>query len=278
MNRPIQLVFGAEYIYAQANFSDALAFVEQDLVNGGETWHCFDFDYNSSYGFYGGVYLPDCGGVVLFNFRRMTSDADFAATSTSTVDIFGPFEIDDNIEGQLGRRPQVVRLELWQDDSAGLPAGVRLRQGLRRLLRRHVLRRHVLRRAAVAAAAAGGAPRGTSPGPAAFASPTSSWTRGLDAFDPLNSNAFIDGYQTRMNFDGFGGRVGLMGRRYIGRRGLVSLYAKGDWSLLIGRRRARNARHQRRPARRSFAKIASRSFRSPRSSSAARYTWAPTPR
>src|SRR5262245_25194603 len=37
LSRPIQIVAGAEYIYARADFSDALAFVEQDLVNIGET-------------------------------------------------------------------------------------------------------------------------------------------------------------------------------------------------------------------------------------------------
>ena len=39
-----------------------LAYVEQNAIEGGETWHQIDFDYNSSYSFYGGVYLCDCGG------------------------------------------------------------------------------------------------------------------------------------------------------------------------------------------------------------------------
>ncbi len=54
-DRNMQLVFGAEYIYAQATFSEALAYVEQDAIQGGETWHQIDFNYNSNYSFYGGV-------------------------------------------------------------------------------------------------------------------------------------------------------------------------------------------------------------------------------
>src|SRR5262245_49594582 len=36
MDRPISLVFGAEFIWARASFSEALAFVNQDLIAGGE--------------------------------------------------------------------------------------------------------------------------------------------------------------------------------------------------------------------------------------------------
>jgi hypothetical protein len=232
LNRPIQLVFGAEYIYAKANFSDALSFVEQDLIAGGETWHCFDFDYNSSYGFYGGVYLPDCGGSLLFNFRRLTSDAETSANSTTDVNIFGPFEIDDNIRGNAD-----VDLKTYDVSFAKtIPLGCPLECGCGKDC------------GAVCdeccetgCTGCGGACGGcgwcpawdiTWSGGLRFAD--ASWSRGLTAFDPLNGNAVIDGYQTTMNFDGFGGRVGLLGRRYIGRRGLVSLYARGDWSVLLG--------------------------------------------
>lgn len=48
--------------------------------------------------------------------------------------------------------------------------------------------------------------------------------------NPLNnesSNAALD-------FEGIGPRVGLAGRRYIGRRQVLSLYARSDVSLLLG--------------------------------------------
>jgi hypothetical protein len=228
LNRPIQLVFGAEYIYARADFSDALAFVEQDLVNGGETWHCFDFDYESSYSFYGGVYLCDCGGSVIFDYTRLTSSAETAANSVALqTDIFGPFEIDDNIQGRAD-----VDLKSYDLSFAKtIPLGCALACGAQ------------CGDACDACCDAGSCSSGCGGGwcpawditwSAGVRFADVEWNRGLNAFDPLNNNAFIDGYETRMNFEGFGGRMGLMGRRYFGRRGIASLYAKGDLSVLLG--------------------------------------------
>src|SRR4051812_32016729 len=59
--RRVQFVGGAQYIYAQATFSDATAFLEQNIVTGDSIIHQVDFGYNSSYAVYGGFYLPDCG-------------------------------------------------------------------------------------------------------------------------------------------------------------------------------------------------------------------------
>ncbi|HMO85192.1 MAG TPA: hypothetical protein PKC18_09765 [Lacipirellulaceae bacterium] len=229
MDRPIQLIFGAEYIYAKANFSDALSYVEQDLIAGGETWHCFDFDYNSSYSFYGGVYLPDCGGAVIFDFTRLTSDARTAANSTSTVNIFGPFEIDDNIEGFADVDLRTYDLSFAKTIPLGCPLECSGGKGCGDCCDD-----------ACCSSCGDGCGCGWCPAwditwSAGVRFADVSWARGLTAFDPLNNNAVIDSYTTRMNFNnGFGGRVGLMGRRYFGRRGLASLYARGDWSLLVG--------------------------------------------
>jgi hypothetical protein len=37
-----------------------------------------------------------------------------------------------------------------------------------------------------------------------------------------------------LNFDGFGGHIGLLGRRYLGKRGMFSVYGRGDLSVLFG--------------------------------------------
>jgi hypothetical protein len=233
LNRPVQLVVGAEYIYAKANLSDDLAFVEQDLINGGETWQCYDFDYNSSYGFYGGVYLPDCGGAVMFNFRRLTSDAEVSASSVAQqTNIFGPFEIDDNIEGNADVDLKSYDLSFAKTIPLGCPLECGCATGCGDMCDECC---------DTGCTGCGGACGNCGWCPAWDITWTGGlrfadvgWSRGLSAFDPLNNNAFLDGYQTTMNFDGFGGRVGLMGRRYIGRRGLASLYARGDWSVLMG--------------------------------------------
>src|SRR5688572_488327 len=88
--RNLQFIAGAEYIYAQATFSEALAFVEQDTVAGGETFHQLDFDNDNSYSVFGGVYAPDCGGAVIFDYTRLTSSADFNVSDSTFVNIFGP--------------------------------------------------------------------------------------------------------------------------------------------------------------------------------------------
>ncbi len=231
LHRPIQLVFGADYLYAKADFSQALSYVEQDLIAGGETWHCFDFDYNSSYSFYGGVYLCDCGGSVIFDYTRLTSDADTAATSTTTDQIFGPFEIDDNIEGHADVDLKSYDLSFAKTIPLGCPLCSSCKKGCGECCDDKCCDD----------ACCGGGCGGCGWCPAwditwsagvRFADV--SWSRGLTGFDPNNDFVPFESYNTRFDWDGFGGRVGLMGRRYIGRRGLVSLYAKGDWSLLVG--------------------------------------------
>jgi hypothetical protein len=227
-DRDMQLVFGAEYIYAQATFSEALAFIEQNAIEGGETWHQIDFDYNSSYSFYGGVYLCDCGGSVIFDYTRMTSDGDYAASESTGIDIFGPFEIDGNIEGHAD-----VDLKSYDLSFAKtIPLGCLL-----------------------GGAGCGDCCDDTCCGDGSCGSGCGGgwcpawditwsggiryadvgWGNQLTAFDPNASvPTVIDSANTTLDFEGFGGRVGLLGRRYIGKRGLFSVYGRGDWSVLFG--------------------------------------------
>jgi Legionella pneumophila major outer membrane protein precursor len=215
--RNVQLIAGAEYIYAQATFSDALAYVEQDTVAGGETFHQLDFDHESSYSFYGGAYLPDCGGAVIFDYTRMTSSADFAVNDSAFVNIFGAFEMNGDIEGDAD-----VELNSYDVSfSKTIPLGC------------------LLGGAGCGDccddACAGGCGTGCGWCPAWDIT----WSGGVRFADvgwdyrvaELNSNQSTT---SSLDFDGFGGRVGLMGRRYIGKRGLFSIYGKGDWSLLFG--------------------------------------------
>lgn len=236
LSRPIQIVAGVEYIYARADFSDALAFVEQDLANVGETWHCFDFNYNSSYGFYGGVYIPCCGGSMLFNFRRLTSDADVAADNTSTTNVFGQFEVDDHIEGHASVDLKTYDLSFAKTIPLGCPLECGCAKGCGDCCDDTCCEDKCCDKNGCSSCG-GWCPAWdiTWSGGVRFADV--SWANGLSSFDPLNDNAFIDGFNSTMSFQGFGGRVGLMGRRYIGKRGLVSLYAKGDWSALVGDQR-----------------------------------------
>ena len=240
MDRPIQLVFGAEYIYAQATFSEALAFVSQDAVTAVETFHNIEFDYESSYSFYGGVYLPDCGGAVIFDYTRLTSSGDFSADDSAFVDVFGPFENDGNIRGDAD-----VDLNSFDVGfSKTIPLGCLLTCG---------------KGCGDCADACcddgccsgGGGGGGFGGGGwcpawditwgAGVRFADVDWTNSVSQVDPANNFAVLDNATTRMNFDGFGGRVGLMGRRYLGKRGLFSLYGRGDWSVLFGDREIETA-------------------------------------
>jgi len=223
LSRPIQLVFGAEYIYARANFSQALAYVQQDLIAGGETWHCYDFDYNSSYSFYGGIYLPDCGGSIIFDYTRLTSDASVAAAETSTNQIFGPFEIDNFIEGSADVDLRSYDLSFAKTIPLGCPLQS-CGKGCG----------ECCDDSCCGGCGGGWCPAWDVTWSAGVRFADLEWNRGLTGLDPFNNFQPFESYNTRFNWDGFGGRVGLMGRRYIGRRGLVSLYGKGDWSLMKG--------------------------------------------
>jgi hypothetical protein len=230
MDRPISLVFGAEYIYARASFSEALAFVQQDLINGTDTFVEHDFDFESSFSVYGGIYLVDCGGAVIFEYTELNSSSEFFATDFGNPDInvFGPYEIDGTIEGFADVDVQSYDLSFAKT----IPLGC-----------------------ALACpkgcgdccdeccdeccddccnSCCGWCPAWDLTFSAGFRYAEVDWARGLTAFDPLNNLAFIDSAVSTMDFEGWGGRIGLMGRRYIGRRGLFSVYGKGDWSILFG--------------------------------------------
>jgi hypothetical protein len=222
-NRPVQMVFGAEYIYAKATFSEALAYVEQNAIEGVDTWQQIDFDYNSSYSFYGGFYLCDCGGSVIFDYTRLTSDGDYAATESPGIDILGPFEVDADIEGHADVDLKSYDLSF----SKTIPLGC-------------LLGGTGCGDCCDDGCCGNGCGGGWCPawditwsGGIRYADV--GWNNTINGFDPNASvPTLIDSASTSLSFDGFGGRVGLLGRRYIGKRGLFSVYGRGDWSLLYG--------------------------------------------
>ncbi|MCA9236579.1 MAG: hypothetical protein KDA44_13980 [Planctomycetales bacterium] len=239
MDRPIQIVAGAQYLYARANFSQALAYVDQDLINGGENFVQYAFDYNSSYGFYGGVYLCDCGGSILFNYNRLTSGASFAANSvTGQNNIYGPFEIDGDITGFADVDLRSYDLSF----SKTIPLGCPMTCGsccddacCDTCCEDTCCDDPCCGDSCGNGCGCCGCPAWDITWSGGIRYAEVGWGRGASAYDYTTTiPTFIDGYTTRMDFNGFGGRIGLAGRRYFGKRGLFSLYAKGDWSLLVG--------------------------------------------
>jgi len=220
--RNVQLIAGAEYIYAQATFSEATAFVTQDANNGVDTFNQIDFDYESSYSFYGGFYMCDCGGAVLFDYTRLTSSGDYAASETAGVDVFGPFEIDGMIEGEADVELNSYDLSFSKTIPLGcLMTGKECGDSCDD--------------ACCDNGCGGWCPAWDITWSGGLRYADVAWGNTITAFDPLASvPTIIDSATTTLDFDGFGGRVGIMGRRYIGKRGLFSLYGKGDFSVLFG--------------------------------------------
>ena len=226
MDRPISLVFGAEYIYARASFSEALAFVQQDLIAATDTFVEHDFDFESSFSVYGGIYLVDCGGAVIFEYTELNSDSEFAASDfgSSTVNVFGPYEIDGTIEGFADVKSRSYDLSFAKSSPLGCALAGPKKCG------------DCCDECTdpCAGSCCGWCPAWDLTFAAGFRYAEVDWTRGLTAFDPLNGGAFIDSAVSSMDFKGYGGRLGLLGRRYFGRRGLFSAYGKADWSILWG--------------------------------------------
>ncbi|RIK80780.1 MAG: hypothetical protein DCC67_08915 [Planctomycetota bacterium] len=221
--RRVQVVAGAEYLYAQATFSEALAFVEQDPVAGGETFHQIDFDYESSYSFYGGFYLPDCGGSMIFDYTRLTSSGSYAAAESGATNIFGPFEQNGRIEGDADVDLKSYDLAFSKTIPLGCLLGCGTGCGQ-----------------CCGEGCGGCQGRGWCPawditwsGGIRFADV--GWSNSISELDPNQSGLPVVGNATTsLDFDGFGGRIGILGRRYLGKRGLFSLYGKGDLSVLFG--------------------------------------------
>ncbi len=222
-----QLFFGVEYIYARANFSEAIAYLVQDTSQQGlaiDTFHSLDFEYESSYNFYGGYRLNCCGEEIRFNFTRMNSSASAVAPANALL----PFEVAIPPGGQGFINANVDLSSYDIGYAKTIPLGSPL----------------------------GGCDTGcgdccddgcgdgcsgcapqcpawdiTWTGGVRFAQVD--WGRSYLASGgggaPGGANA-----SSRMNFEGAGARFGLEGRRYLGRSGMFSIFLRGDISLLVG--------------------------------------------
>lgn len=237
LNRPGQFFFGAEYIYARASFSEAFAYVLEGNAGGGSEFVEFDFDYDSSYRFYGGYQLCDCCAAITFDYARYRSGADFNVAEGATDVITPPYEVgtpganNDSFIGSAGVEIDSYGIGI----SRTIPLGSPLCCG-----------DCGCGDSCCGDSCCGDSCCGDSCGcgcwcpawditlSAGFRYADVSWDRGTQSTFTGTAVGADQSYATGLNFDGAGARVGLLGRRYIGRRGLASIYAKGDISLLVG--------------------------------------------
>ncbi len=243
LDRPGQFFAGAEYIYARASFSEALAYVLVDSNDpqGGAQFVEYDFQEQSSYRFFGGYQFCDCGGAITFNYARYRSDADFNIAETNGVEIFAPYEID-NPGANNGSLSGSADVEINAYDvafSRTIPLGSPLCCDSSCDCGDTCCGDDCC--------GDGGCDCGDACGSGCWCPAWDiTWSAGLRYAEvgwmrnqvgtiTTGTVPVVDNLtSTRLHFEGTGARFGLMGRRYFGRRGLASIYAKGDISLLVG--------------------------------------------
>ena len=240
LDRPGQFFFVADYIYARASFSEALAYVITDSNNpqNGAEFVEFDFDYESSYRFSGGYRFCDCGGEIVFNHARYRSEGSFQVVDGGpNISIQSPYEIQPRQDGGFLQGVADVDLDSYDIAiSKTIPLGSPL--GCCDCCCDTCCGDTCCQDSCCGDACCGDCCGGWCPAwditwSAGIRFADVDWSRSTFAFDNGATNPF-EGSDTRLSFEGVGARVGVLGRRYFGCRGWLSAYAKGDISLLVG--------------------------------------------
>ncbi|TWT43309.1 Lpg1974 family pore-forming outer membrane protein [Botrimarina hoheduenensis] len=236
-----QVFVGAEYLSLRANFSEATAY--RDLRVGPpptEDFRQYEFDYGDSYRIYGGYRLCDCGGEIRFTHSNFDSNGSF---DSGPVDLDGgfafvtaPFEVITAGDGDRLFGSASVQLRDYDiafsktiplggfccdtgccdtgccDSDCGDSCGGGCGTGCCGCPPWDLQWTGAIRISNVDSTLN-------------YASDIATANGGPNA----NRNA-----QSSVSFDGVGLRTGLLGRRYFGKRGMLSAYVKGDISLLLG--------------------------------------------
>lgn len=214
-----QFFVTADYLYVHASFSEATAYVSEDFNNGSDQFIPLEFDYNSSYRVGGGWRSCCCGDQIRFMYTQMTSDASDTALPGDIV----PYETAPPPGGQTNIRANVDARTLDLECAKTIPLGGQC-------------------------CGCGdccdpcGSGCGSSCGSCCPAWDIT-WSGGVRWADvgwqrsyvALNSDSFpVTDAEIGMNFRGGGIRTGLEGRRYFFKDGWLSIYGKGNISLLLG--------------------------------------------
>ncbi len=230
--RPGQFFLVGEYIYARASLSEALAYVVQDPTQPLDGLQVieYDFDYKSSYRFSGGYRFCDCGGEIVFGYARYRGEADFTVQDNSasqSVTIWSPYEV--NAPGDDGYLTGEADIDVRSYDlgfSKTIPLGSPLGCC-------GSCCDTCCDTCCDDTCCGGWCPAWDITWSVGVRFAEAGWSRGNTSFESDFQDQVATA-NTRLDFEGTGARVGLLGRRYFGCRGLISAYAKGDISLLVG--------------------------------------------
>lgn len=228
-----QLVVGAEFLSVRATFSEATAYLDSNLATtpGSYDYVQYDFDYSESFRTYIGWRLCQCDGEIRFTYTDIDTGGSFDSglldTNGATRSFTSPFEVVTAGDGD--RLLGTASVEL-QDYDLGFSRNIPLGSPLS---------------CCDCGDTCCGDCGDTCCGPRCAAWDIT-WSGALrytniesrlgyqSIIDPANTTASNRTAESVVQFDGVGIRTGLLGRRYIGKRGVASVYVKGDISLLLG--------------------------------------------
>ncbi len=217
--QPGQLFVGGEWLYVKTNLSQNVSYVEtntESVTNPQIIYHQFDPSYASNFRAYAGYRLCCCGDEIRFTYSNIeTDDADQSPIATQTRNFTGPLETLTVPGGRLNNRTFTAIDNYDLGISKTIPLGTPL-----------------------------GCcdPCNCCPCPAwdlvwTGAVRYANVDHGTTSTSDLTGTNLAGQERTssiRTSFDGVGLRTGLLGRRYLGRSGVASVYVKGDLSLLVG--------------------------------------------
>ena len=213
----------ADYLYVRSNFSEAVSFLEQTDDNQGigtTDFHQLDFQYESSYRLGGGYRLSNCGEEVRFLFTRLSSFADDVAPQGA----FLPYEVAAPPGGETLIHADVDIKSYDLEFAKTIPLGGRMSSA--------GCECGDACGCGDACASDCGCPAWDVTWSGGLRFSEAGWNR---TYTAMNADEFVTTEAVSvMDFRGGGVKVGLEGRRYFFGNGCLSLYLKGDLSLLLG--------------------------------------------
>jgi hypothetical protein len=224
VGRQGQFFVGGEYLSVRADPSQSISYLTRDVTNpfdAQNTFNTVDYSYDSGYRFYGGYRWCDCGEEIRFTYTNFDSGGGFISPSVDTagtITYIAELEIlainpGDYVTGRS-------RVELDSYDlgwSKTIPLGSPMCGDCGD---------------DCCDPCGGYCPAWDITFTGAVRAADYSAQRTNQSFNVLNQLQVTS--NDRVEFEGLGGRVGVLGRRYLGKKGIANVYMKGDISLLLG--------------------------------------------
>jgi hypothetical protein len=224
VGRQGQCFVGAEYLSVRANPSQSISYLTRDQTDPFDATNTFenvDYGYDGSFRLYGGYRWNDCGEEIRFTYSRFDSEGDFTSPevgSTATITYIADLEILALNPGDYLTGRTSVELDSYDVGwSKTIPLGSPMCGDCGD---------------DCCDPCGGYCPAWDITFTGAVRAADYSASRSNQSFNVLDQvqNSAND----RVDFEGIGGRVGLLGRRYLGKKGIANVYVKGDISLLLG--------------------------------------------